>query len=91
MAEEDEKIPAIPVEDEVLSLDELMEIYLGAYKWLTGENWPYPVETIEDMRKLARKIIEIETELKNRGEWPPEHHANKHKRKSDRTRRSSSN
>ncbi len=61
MAEEDEKIPAIPVEDEVLSLDELMEIYLGAY------NWPYPVETIEDMRKLARKIIEIETELKKTG------------------------
>ncbi len=86
MARKEGKIPAVPVDDEVLSFDELLELYLRAYKRLTGEDWPYPVKTVEDMRKLARKLMEIEAELENKGEWPPEHHANKRKRKGKKSK-----
>ena len=69
--------------------EEKIKIYLEAYKWLTGEDWPYPVETDEDIRKISRTIIEIERDMKRRGEWPPRHHENKRKRKGRRSRKSS--
>ena len=46
--------------------------------------WPYPIETNEDMRKISRAILEIEWDMKRRGEWPPRHHAEKNKRKRKR-------
>ena len=66
--------------------EEKIKIYLEAYKWLTGEDWPYPVETDEDIRKISRTIIEIEWDMKRRGEWPPKHHANKRKRKGKKSK-----
>ena len=90
MARKEDRIPAVPADDEVLSFDELLEIYLRAYKRLTGEDWPYPVETVEDMRKLARKLMEIETELENRGEWPTKHHENKRRRKGKKSKKKTS-
>ena len=70
--------------------EEWVKIYREAYKWLTGEDWPYPIETNEDMRRISRTILEIEWDMKRRGEWPPKHHANKHKRKRKRSKKSSS-
>jgi len=69
--------------------EERIRIYLRAYKDLTGEDWPYPVETDDDIRKLVRTILKIEWDMKRRGEWPPKHHANKHKRKRKRSKKSS--
>ena len=88
MARKDERIelPDEVLEKEVLSWDEWVQVYLGAYKYLTGEDYPYPVTNMEEWKKLQRTVWEIETDLKNRGEWPPKHHANKRKRKNKKSK-----
>ncbi len=68
--------------------EERIRIYLRAYKDLTGEDWPYPVETDDDIRKLVRTILKIEWDMKRKG-IPPKYHANKHKRKRKRSKKSS--
>jgi len=71
------------------SREKRIQIYLHAYKDLTGKDWPYPVETDDDIRKLVRTIIELERDMKRRGEWPPKRHENKRRRKGRRSRKSS--
>ena len=66
--------------------EERIKIYLQAYKDLTGKDWPYPVKTDDDIRKLVRAILEIEEDMRRRGELP---HENRRKRKGRRSRKSS--